>query len=97
MKRFIAFSLVTVLVFNVFALDLADLRKSNKTEDTNILELLDDTEEYERGFDWITIPEIDTSDTELPNNEFYEEKEKETVEFITSLKNKVKDFIQSLQ
>ena len=54
-------------------------------------------EEVEKGFDWLVIPEIDTTEPELPDNEYFDEKEKETVDFIFSLKNKVKSFLQSLQ
>lgn len=98
MKRIIITLTLLVMTFNTFALDLADLRKSKNMEDSEVLELLDDkTEEVEKGFDWLVIPELDTTEPELPNNEYFNEKEKETVDFIISLKNKVKSFIQSLQ
>ena len=98
MKRIIIALTLLVMAFNTFALELTDLRKSKNTEDSKVLELLDDeTEEVEKGFDWLVIPEIDTTEPELPNNEYYDEKEKETVGFIISLKNKVKSFLQSLQ
>ena len=98
MKRIIIALTLLAMTFNTFALELTDLRKSKNTEDSKVLELLDDeTEEVEKGFDWLVIPEIDTTEPELPNNEYYDEKEKETVGFIISLKNKVKSFLQSLQ
>lgn len=98
MKRIIITLTLLVMTFNTFALDLADLRKSKNMEDSEVLELLDDkTEEVEKGFDWLVIPEIDTTEPELPNNEYFKEKEKETVDFIISLKNKVKSFLQNLQ
>ena len=98
MKRIIIALTLLVMAFNTFALELTDLRKSKNTEDSKVLELLDDeTEEVEKGFDWLVIPEIDRTEPELPNNEYYDEKEKETVGFIISLKNKVKSFLQSLQ
>lgn len=98
MKRIIITLTLLVMTFNIFALELSELRKSKNMEYSKVLELLDDeTEEVEKGFDWLVIPEIDTTEPELPNNEYYEEKEKETVGFIFSLKNKVKSFLQSLQ
>ena len=67
-------------------------------EYSKVLELLDDeAEEVEKGFDWLVIPEIDTTEPELPNNEYFNEKEKETLGFINFLKNKVKSFLQNLQ
>lgn len=100
MKRIIITLTLFVMAFNTFAIDLSEFRKSKNTE-KSVLELLDDEteveEEVEKGFDWLVIPEIDTTEPELPNNEFYEEKEKETVDFINSLKNKVNSFLQSLQ
>ena len=87
-------------MFHIFSVEQAstELRKSKNMEYSKVLELLDDeTEEVEKGFDWLVIPEIDTTEPELPNNEYYEEREKETVGFVISLKNKVKSFLQSLQ
>ena len=81
-----------------FALELSELRKSKNMEYSKVLELLDDEkEEVEKGFDWLVIPEIDTTEPELPNNEYFDEKEKETLGFINFLKNKVKSFLQNLQ
>ena len=99
MKRIVVTLTLLAMTFNTFALELSDLRKSeNNMEDSEVLELLDEeTEEVEKGFDWLVIPEIDTAEPELPNNEYFNEKEKETVDFIFSLKNKVKSFLQSLQ
>ena len=97
MKRIIIALTLLVMTFNTFALELSDLRKSKNMEYSKVLELLDEETEVEKGFDWLVIPEIDTTEPELPNNEYYEEKEKETVGFIFSLKNKVKSFLQSLQ
>ena len=98
MKRIIIALTLLVMTFNTFALELSELRKSKNTEDSKVLELLDDeTEEVEKGFDWLVIPEIDTTEPELPNNEYYDEKEKETVDFVFSLKDKVESFLQSLQ
>ena len=98
MKRIIIALTLVVMTFNTVALELSELRKSKNMEYPKVLELLDEeTEEVEKGFDWLVIPEIDTTEPELPNNEYYEEREKETVGFIISLKNKVKSFLQSLQ
>ena len=98
MKRIIIALTLLAMTFNTFALELSELRKSKNMEYSKVLELLDDeTEEVEKGFDWLVIPEIDTTEPELPNNEYFDEKEKETVGFINSLKNKVKSFLQSLQ
>ena len=98
MKRIIIALTLLVMTFNTFALELSELRKSKNTEDSKVLELLDDeTEEVEKGFDWLVIPEIDTTEPELPNNEYFDEKEKETVDFVFSLKDKVESFLQSLQ
>ena len=98
MKRIIIALTLLVMTFNTVALELSELRKSKNMEYPKVLELLDEeTEEVEKGFDWLVIPEIDTTEPELPNNEYYEEREKETVDFVFSLKNKVKSFLQSLQ
>ena len=98
MKRIIIALTLSAMTLNTFALELSDLRKSKNMEYSKVLELLDDeTEEVEKGFDWLVIPEIDTTEPELPNNEYFNEKEKETVDFIFSLKNKVKSFLQRLQ
>ena len=92
MKKTIIALTLLVMTFNTFALE------STNMEDSEVLELLqEETEEVEKGFDWLVIPEIDTTEPELPNNEYFNEKEKETVDFIISLKNKVKSFLQSLQ
>ena len=98
MKRIIITLTLLVMTFNTFALELSELRKSKNMEYSKVLELLDDeTEEVEKEFDWLVIPEIDTTEPELPNNEYFDEKEKETLGFINFLKNKVKSFLQSLQ
>lgn len=98
MKRIIITFTLLVMTFNTFALELSELRKTKNMEYSKVLELLDEeTEEVEKGFDWLVIPEIDTTEPELPNNEYFNEKEKETVGFINSLMNKVKSFLQSLQ
>ena len=98
MKRIIITLTLLVMTFNTFALELSELRKSKKMEDSKVLELLDEeTEEVEKEFDWLVIPEIDTTEPELPNNEYFDEKEKETLGFINFLKDKVKSFLQNLQ
>ena len=98
MKKIIITFTLLVMTFNTFALELSELRKSKNMEYSKVLELLDEEpEEVEKGFDWLVIPEIDTTEPELPNNEYFNEKEKETVGFINSLMNKVKSFLQSLQ
>ena len=98
MKKIIITLTLLVMTFNTFALELSELRKSKNMEYSKVLELLDDeTEEVEKGFDWLVIPEIDTTEPELPNNEYFVEKEKETLGFINFLKNKVKSFLQNLQ
>ena len=98
MKRISITLTLLVMTFNTFALELSELRKSKNTEYSKVLELLDDeAEEVEKGFDWLVIPEIDTTEPELPNNEYFDEKEKETLGFINFLKNKVKSFLQNLQ
>lgn len=95
MKRIIITLTLLVMTFNIFALELSELRKSKNMEYSKVLELLDEeTEEVEKGFDWLVIPEIDTTEPELPNNEYYEEKEKETVGFIFSLFGKVESLLQ---
>jgi hypothetical protein len=98
MKKIIITLTLLVMAFNTFALELSDFRKSKNMEKSEVQEILDDkTYEVEKGFDWLVIPEIDTNEPELPNNEYFKEKEKETVDFIISLKNKVKSFLQNLQ
>ena len=98
MKRIIIALTLLAMTFNTFALELSELRKSKNTEDSKVLELLDDeTEEVEKGFDWLVIPEIDTTEPELPNDEYFNEKEKETVDFVFSLMDKTESFLQSLQ
>ena len=101
MKRIIIALTLLVMTFNTFALELSELRKSKNMEYSKVLELLDEEpeepEEVEKGFDWLVIPEIDTTEPELPNNEYFNEKEKETLGFINFLKNKVKSFLQNLQ
>ena len=98
MKRTIFALTLLAMTFNTFALESSELRKSKDMEYPKVLELLDDeTEEVEKGFDWLVIPEIDTTEPELPNNEYFNEKEKEALGFINFLKNKVKSFLQSLQ
>ena len=98
MKRIIIALILLVMTFNTFALELSELRKSKNMEYSKVLELLDEeTEEVEKEFDWLVITEIDTTESELPNNEYFDEKEKETLGFINFLKNKVKSFLQNLQ
>ena len=98
MKKIIITLTLLVMTFNTFALELSELRKSKNTEYSKVLELLDDeAEEVEKEFDWLVIPEIDTTEPELPNNEYFDEKEKETLGFINFIKDKVKSFIQNLQ
>ena len=98
MKKIIITLTLLVMTFNTFALELSELRKSKNMEYSKVLELLDDEpEEVEKGFDWLVIPEIDTTEPELPNNEYYDEKEKETLGFINFIKNKVKSLLQNLQ
>lgn len=98
MKRIIITLTLLVMTFNTFALELSELRKSKNMEYSKVLELLDDeAEEVEKEFDWLVIPEIDTTEPELPNNEYYDEKEKETLGFISSLFSKVKSLLQSPQ
>ena len=98
MKKIIILVLSLMMTVGMFALELSELRKSKNMEYSKVLELLDDeTEEVEKGFDWLVIPEIDTTEPELPNNEYFDEKEKETLGFINFLKNKVKSFLQNLQ
>ena len=103
MKRIIIALTLLVMTFNTFALELSELRKSKNMEYSKVLELLDDeteeveTEEVEKGFDWLVIPEIDTTEPELPNNEYFNEKEKETVGFIISLFGKVESLLQRPQ
>lgn len=98
MKRIIIALTLLVMTFNTFALELSELRKSKNMEYSKVLELLDDeVEEVEKEFDWLVIPEIDTTEPELPNNEYYDEKEKETLGFISSLFSKVKSLLQSPQ
>ena len=95
MKRIIIALTLLVMAFNTFALE-----KSENIEDSEVQELTDDkdkTEEVEKGFDWLVIPEIDTTEPELPNNEYFEEKEKETVGFIFSLLGKVESLLQNPQ
>ena len=98
MKRIIIALTLLVMTFNTFGLELSELRKSKNMEYSKVLELLDEEpEEVEKGFDWLVIPEIDTTKPELPNNEYFDEKEKETLGFINFIKNKVKSFLQNLQ
>ena len=98
MKRIIIALTLVAMTFNTFALELSELRKSKNMEYSKVLELLDDeAEEVEKGFDWLVIPEIDTTEPELPNNEYFNEKEKETLGFINYIKDKVKSFLQNLQ
>ena len=98
MKRIIIALTLLVMTFNTFGLELSELRKSKNMEYSKVLELLDEEpEEVEKGFDWLVIPEIDTTEPELPNNEYLNEKKKETLGFINFIKNKVKSFLQNLQ
>lgn len=94
MKRLIIAVILFGMVFNTFALELSELRKPDTN--SSVLELLDDTEDYDTGFDWVVIPELDTEPepVELPNREFYEEKEKDTLQMFSRILNKVKDILQ---
>ena len=98
MKRIIIALTLLVMTFNTFALELSELRKSKNMEYSKVLELLDDeTEEVETEFEWLVIPEIDTTEPELPDNEYFEEKEKKTLDFIFSLFGKVGSLLQNPQ
>lgn len=98
MKRIIIALTLLVMTFNTFALELSELRKSKNMEYSKVLELLDDeTEEVEKGFDWLVIPEIDTTEPELPDNGYYDEMEKKAVDFIFSLFDKVESLLQNPQ
>lgn len=98
MKRIIIALTLLVMTFNTFALELSELRKSKNMEYSKVLELLDDeAEEVEKEFDWLVIPEIDTTEPELPNNEYFDEKEKETLGFIKFLFGKVESLLQNPQ
>ena len=92
MKRTIIALTLLVMTFNSFALESTNMEDSldDKTEEV-------ETEEVEKGFDWLVIPEIDTTEPELPNNEYFNEKEKETVGFIFSLLDRVESLLQSPQ
>ena len=96
MKRIIIALTLLVMAFNTFALesenieDPLDDKTELKTEELK-------TEEVEKGFDWLVIPEIETTEPELPNNDYYDEMEKKTVDFIFSLFGKVESFLQSPQ
>lgn len=99
MKRLIIAVILFGMVFNTFALELSELIKADTN--SSVLELLDDTEDYDTedydaGFDWVVIPELDTEPepVELPNREFYEEKEKDTLQMFSRILNKVKDILQ---
>lgn len=94
MKRLIIAVILFGMVFNTFALELSELRKADTN--SSVLELLDDTEDYNTGFDWVVIPELNTEPepVELPNREFYEEKEKDTLQMFSRILNKVKDILQ---
>ena len=96
MKRLVIAIILFGMVFNTFALELRDLRKADNNNNNSVLELLDDTEDYDTGFDWVVIPELDTEPEpiELPNREFYEEKEKDTLQMFSRILNKVKDILQ---
>lgn len=98
MKRIIVTLTLLAMAFNTFALEVSDTKESKDKEDSEVLELLDDeTEEVEKGFDWLVIPEIDRTEPELPNNEYYEEKEKEVVDFIFSLFDRVESILKNPQ
>lgn len=94
MKRLVIVFILFGIVFNLFALELSNFRKA-ETE-SSVLELLDDTEDYERGFDWIVIPEINTEPepVELPNKSMYQEKEKSTLDIFDKIIKKVKELLQ---
>ena len=93
MKRrsIIALTLLA-MTFNTFALESTNMEDSldDKTEEPK-------TEEVEKGFDWLVIPEIDTTEPELPNNEYFDEKEKKTVDLIFLLFDKAESLLQSPQ
>ena len=92
MKRSIIALALLVLTFNTFALESTNMEDSldDKTEELK-------TEEVEKGFDWLVIPEIDTTEPELPDNEYYDEMEKKTVDLIFLLFDKVESLLQSPQ
>lgn len=96
MKKIIIAFVLFGMVFNSFALELSEFRKAK--EESSVLELLEDTEEYERGYDWIIIPELDTEPRkiDLPNNDIYVERERETLNFFERLREKVRDMLESL-
>lgn len=94
MKRLVIVFILFGIAFNLFALELRNFRKA-ETE-SSVLELLDDTEDYERGFDWIVIPEVNTEPepVELPNKSMYQEKEKSTLDIFDKIIKKVKELLQ---
>ena len=92
MKRIIIALTLLAITFNTFALESTNMEDS-LDEETEELK----TEEVEKGFDWLVIPEIDTTEPELPNNDYYDEMEKKTVDFIFSLFDKVESLLQSPQ
>ena len=94
MKRLVIVFILFGIAFNTFALELRELRKA-ETE-SSVLELLDDTEDYYTGFDWIVIPEVNTEPepVELPNKSMYQEKEKSTLDIFDKIIKKVKELLQ---
>ena len=91
-KIIIALTLLT-LAFNTFAVEKSENMEDSLQDKTEEVE----TEEVEKGFDWLIIPEIDTTEPELPDNEYYDEMEKKTVDFIFSLFDRVESILQSPQ
>lgn len=96
MKRLVIVFILFGIAFNLFALELSNFRKAKTETESSVLELLDDTEDYERGFDWIVIPEVNTEPepVELPNKSMYQEKEKSTLDIFDKIIKKVKELLQ---
>ena len=98
MKKIIIALTLLVMACNTFALEKSSENMEDSAEDKTELKTEElKTEEVEKGFDWLVIPEIDTTEPELPNNEYYDEMEKKTVDFIFSLFGKVESLLQSPQ
>ena len=97
MKRIIIALTLLVMTFNTFALEKSENMEDSLQDKTELETEELKTEEVEKGFDWLVIPEIDTTEPELPNNDYYDEMEKKTVDFIFSLFGKVESLLQSPQ
>lgn len=94
MKRLVIVLVLFGIVFNSFALELSEVRKSNN--ESSVLELLEDTEESDNGYDWIVIPTLDTEPrpVDLPNKDMYKEKEKKTLNIFSLIRNKVREILE---